>query len=152
MIWRWIPESLLVPVHNQAIMAAWHYGNFPTRRANGVPLRIPCLPWTLNNVVNKRDFSFTKFLDTPDNVLNELREWINRSFVAFRELQLSILMENFRPLFSRGCTQRDAHSEVIRRDGAGYHLSSGAQGGPDGKQAPLQAGPPDAVQTPLSEL
>jgi hypothetical protein len=152
MIWRWIPESLLVPVHNQAIMAAWHYGNFPTRRANGVPLRIPCLPWTLNNVVNKRDFSFTKFLDTPDNVLNELREWINRSFVAFRELQLSILIENFRPLFSRGCTQRDAHSEVIRRDGAGYHLSSGAQGGPDGKQAPLQAGPPDAVQTPLSEL
>jgi hypothetical protein len=40
----------------------------------------------------------------------------------------------------------------IRRDGAGYHLSSGAQGGPDGKQAPLQAGPPDAVQIPLSEL
>jgi hypothetical protein len=116
MIWRWIPGSLLVPVHNQAIMAAWHYGNFPTRRANGAPLRIPCLPWTLNSVVNKRDFSFTKFLDTPDNVQNELGEWINRSFVAFRELQLSILMENFRPLFSRGYTQRDVHSQVREED------------------------------------
>jgi hypothetical protein len=110
MIWRWIPRSLLVPVHNQAIMTAWHYSNFPTRR--GAPLRIPCLPWTLNGVVNKRGFSFTKFLDTPVNSPTELHEWINRSFVAFRELQLSILMENFRPLFNRGCTQRDGHSEV----------------------------------------
>ena len=33
-----------------------------------------------------------------------------------------------------------------------HHLSRGAQGGPDGKQAPLQAGPPDAVQPLLSEL
>src|SRR5262249_49047365 len=28
-ICRWIPGSLLVPVHNQAIIAAWHYRNFP---------------------------------------------------------------------------------------------------------------------------
>src|SRR5262249_29999952 len=108
-ICRWIPGSLLVPVHNQAIIAAWHYRNFPTRRANGVPLRIPCLPWTLNNVVNKRGFSFTKYLDTPVNFPTELHEWIHRSFIAFRELQLCILMENFRPLFNRGYTQRDGH-------------------------------------------
>ena len=116
MIWRWFPGSLLVPVHNQAIMTAWHYANFPTRRANDVPLRIPCLPGKLNGVVNKKGFSFAKFLDTPVNSPTELHEWINRSFVAFRELQLSILMENFRPLFNRGCTQRDVHSEV-RGDG-----------------------------------
>jgi hypothetical protein len=118
MIWRWIPRSLLVPVHNQAIMFVWHYSNFPTRR--GVPLRIPCLPSTLNGVVNKKAFSFTKFLDTPVNSPTELHESINRSFVAFRELQLSILMENFRPLFNRGCTQRDVHSEV-----RGDNLGSG---------------------------
>jgi hypothetical protein len=99
-------------------MAAWHYANFPTRRANGVPLRIPCLPWALNGVVNKKGFSFTKFLDAPVNTPTELHEWINRSFVAFRELQLSILMENFRPLFSRGRIQRDVHSEVLA-DGLG---------------------------------
>jgi hypothetical protein len=115
MIWRWFPGNL-VPVHNQAIMAAWHYGNFPTRRANGFPLRIPCLPWTLNSVVNKRGFSFSTFLDTPVNFPAELHEWINRSFVAFRELQLSILMENFRPLFSRGCTQGDVHLELREND------------------------------------
>lgn len=109
MIWRWIPGTLLVPVHNQAIMAAWHYRNFPTRRANGVPLRIPCLPWTVNNIVTKTGFSFARFLDTPVNFPTELHEWINRSFVAFRELQLCILMESFRPLFNRARTQRDEY-------------------------------------------
>jgi hypothetical protein len=112
MIWRWIPGSFLVPIHNQAIMTVWHYRNFPTRRANGVPLRIPSLPWKLNSVVSRKGFSFTKFLDTPVKFPTELHEWINRSFVAFRELQLSILMENFRPLFSRRCAQRDVHPEV----------------------------------------
>jgi hypothetical protein len=109
-IWQWFPDSLLVPIHNQAIMDAWHYGRFPSRRANGFPLRIPRLPWTLNSVVNKKGFSFTKFLETPVDAPTELHEWINRSFVAFRELQLSILMESFRPLFNRGCTQRDVYS------------------------------------------
>lgn len=102
LIWRQFPDNLLVPVHNQAVMAVWHYGNFPTRRANGVPLRIPCLPRTLNGVVDKKNFSFTKFLNTPANASTELHESINRSFVALRELQLCILMENFRPLFNLG--------------------------------------------------
>jgi hypothetical protein len=109
-IWRWFPDTLLVPVHNQAMMDAWHYGYFPSRRANGAPLRISCLPRTLNSLVDKKGFSFTKFLETPVNASTELHEWINRSFVAFRELQLSILMERFRPLFSRQCTQRELHS------------------------------------------
>jgi hypothetical protein len=108
-IWRSFPGSLLVPVHNQAIMSAWHYGNFPTRRANGVPLRIPCLPWTLNSVVNRKGFSFSKFLDTSVNFPTELHEWINRSFVTFRELQLSILMEDFRPLFNPRRTKQDTY-------------------------------------------
>lgn len=77
MIRRRFPGSLLIPVHNQAIMPVWHYGNFPTRRANGVPLRVPCLPWTL--IVNKKGFSFTKFLDMPINSSTELHERINLS-------------------------------------------------------------------------
>lgn len=113
MLWRWIPGSLLVPVHNQAIMAAWHYADFPTRRANGAPLRISCLPRKSNGVVNRRDFSFAKFLDTPANFSTELHEWINRSFVAFRELQLSILMENFRPLFNAEYAKGDERDARI---------------------------------------
>ena len=45
LIWRRFPDSLLVPVHNQAVMDVWQYGNFPTWRANGLILRIPFLPW-----------------------------------------------------------------------------------------------------------
>jgi hypothetical protein len=90
MICRRFPSSLLVPVHNQAIMTAWHYANFPTRRANGIPLRLSCLPWTLNGIVNKKGFSFAKSLETPVNVPTELHEWIIRSFVAFRELQRDV--------------------------------------------------------------
>lgn len=116
LIWRRFPDSLLVPVHNQAVMDVWHYANFPTRRANGFPLRIPCLRWTLSSAVNRKGFSFTKFLDTPVSSSTELHEWINRSFVALRELQLCVLMENFRPLFH---TQRDAHSATSENDEVG---------------------------------
>jgi hypothetical protein len=106
LICRRFPDSLLVPVHNQAVMDVWHYGNFPTRRANGRPLRITGLPWKLNGVVNKKGFSFVKFLNTPVNFPTELHEWINRSFIAVRGLQVCILMENFRPLFNRMRTER----------------------------------------------
>jgi hypothetical protein len=117
MIWRSFPKSLLIPVHNQAIMEVWHYSNFPTRRANGVPLRIPSLPRKLHGVVNKKDFSFTKIWDTPVNCSTELQEWVDRSFLAFRELQLCILMETFRPLFNPRRTQRDVHSGTQEVDG-----------------------------------
>ena len=110
MIWRSFPESLLIPVHNQAIMDVWHYGHFPTRRANGIPLRIPCLYRKLHGAVNKKDFSFTKVRGTPANFPADLHEWIDQTFLAFRELQLCILMENFRPLFNRRRTERDVHS------------------------------------------
>jgi hypothetical protein len=119
MIWRSFPGSLLFPVHNQAIMDVWHYSNFPTRRANGVPLRIPCLPRKLHGVVNKKGFSFAKVWDTPGNCSTELHEWIDRSFLAFRELQLCILMENFRPLFNPSRTQRNVHSGTREVDGLG---------------------------------
>jgi hypothetical protein len=119
MMWRSFPESLLIPVHNQAIMDVWHYSNFPTRRANGVPLRIPSLPRKLHGVVNKKGFSFTNILNTPVNFSTELQEWIDRSFLAFRELQLCILMENFRPLFNARRTQRDVHSGTQEVDGLG---------------------------------
>jgi hypothetical protein len=119
MIWRWFPDSLLIPVHNRAIMDVWHYGNFPTRRANGVPLRIPCLPRKLHGAVNKKGFSFTKVRDTPVNFPTELHEWIDRSFLAFRELQLCILMENFLPLFNRRRTQGDVHSGTLEADNLG---------------------------------
>jgi hypothetical protein len=118
-VWRRFSDSLLFPVHNQATMAVWHYGHFPTRHANGVPLRIPCLPWRLTGILKRRDFSFMKCLDTPVDFPTELYEWIGRSFLAFRELQLCILMENFRPLFTRGRIQRDARSGAQEADGPG---------------------------------
>jgi hypothetical protein len=100
-IWPQFSGSL-VPVHNRAIMTAWHYTNFPTRRANGFPLRLSCLPYTLNDIVKKKGFSFAKFLETPvNNFSTELHEWINRSFVTFRELQ------------------RDVHSVSLEMDSLG---------------------------------
>ena len=107
MLWRRFPDLTLVPVHNEAVATSWDGYSFPGRGANGIPLRIPRLPWTWNGVVNRNSFSFTKFLDTPVNFPTELHEWINRSFIAFRELQLSVLLEDFRPLFNgRAVEQR----------------------------------------------
>jgi hypothetical protein len=110
LLWRRFPDSLVVPVHNQAVMDVWQYGNFPTWRANSLLLRIPFLAWKLRGATNKKGFSFIKVLETPANFPTELNEWINRSFIALRELQVCILMENFRPLFNRMRTQRDVHS------------------------------------------
>jgi hypothetical protein len=127
-VWRRFPGSLLFPVHNQAIMAVWHYGHFPTRHANGVPLRIPCLPCKLTGAVNQKGFSFIKCLDAPVDFPTELYEWINRSFLAFRELQLCILMESFRPLFNRGRNPVQVRSgaqkvDELGREGAATDLS-----------------------------
>ena len=124
LIWRRFPDSLLVPVHNQAIMDVWQYGNFPTWRANSLLLRIPFLPWKLRGTINKKGFSFIKFLETPTSFPTELHEWINRSFIAFRELQVCVLMENFRPLFNRMRTQRDVHSRTqeVNELGKGFSV------------------------------
>jgi hypothetical protein len=99
MIWRRFPGIILVPVHNQAAMSSWDSDSFPTRRANGALLRISRAPWTSSAVVNRSGFSFTRFLESPASFSSELHQWINRSFVALRELQLCILMEDLRPLF-----------------------------------------------------
>jgi hypothetical protein len=106
MVWRRFPNMILVPVHNEAIITTWDGDRFPTRRANGVPLRIPRLPRMLNAVINRNSFSFTEFLYTSVNFPTEVHEWINRCFISFRELQLCILMEDFRPLFNRQRTHR----------------------------------------------
>jgi hypothetical protein len=108
MIVRRVPGSVVVPVHNEAIMSTWDRHSFPTRRANGSPLRIPRLPWTWSGVVSRNDFSFIKFLDQPVDFPTELHDWINRSFVAIRELQLGILVEDFRSLFNRRRAKPDA--------------------------------------------
>ncbi len=99
MIWRHFPGIIPVPVHNQATMSGWDGDSFPTRRAHGGPLRIARVPWTSNAVVNRSGFSFAQFLDTPNSFSTELHQWISRSFVAMRELQLRMLMEDLRPLF-----------------------------------------------------
>jgi hypothetical protein len=128
LIWRRFPDSLLVPVHNQAVMDVWQYGKFPIRRANSLLLRIPFLPWKLRGAINKKGFSFIKFLETPTNFPTELHEWVNRSFIAFRELQVCVLMENFRPLFNRMRTQRDVYSgtqevnELGKEAGTGFSV------------------------------
>jgi hypothetical protein len=119
LIWRRFPDSLLVPVHNQAVMDVWQYGNFPTWRANGLLLRIPFLPWKLRGAINKKGFSFRRFLETPASFPTELHEWIIRSFIAFRELQVCILMENFRPLFNRMRTERSVHSGTLEANALG---------------------------------
>jgi len=81
----------------------------------------------MRGAINKKGFSFIKFLETPANFPTELHEWINRSFIAFRELQVC-MMENFRPLFNSMRTQRDMHSgtqevnELEKGAGTGFSV------------------------------
>lgn len=99
---RLFPHSLLVPVHNEAT-AGLHDGGrlFPLSRANGAPMRIPRLSPVLNSIINRPGFSFAAFLRKPVAHPTEIHLWAGRAFVAFRELELRLRMEDFRALFRR---------------------------------------------------
>ncbi len=87
----------LVPVHNEQIASVQNYmENFPNPVAGERAVRIPVLSPFLKSIVDKPGFSFDDYLERQTGMRTELHEWIERTFVEFRELELRLLLRDLK--------------------------------------------------------
>jgi hypothetical protein len=96
---RWLAEASLLPVRNQLVAKGIPYsGSFHNGSAVSVPLEIPLLGASLKTLVDQQSFSFAQFWRTtpvslPVRLDDELRAWIKRIFLQFREIELWLMCE-----------------------------------------------------------
>lgn len=91
------PALRVIPVHNQALSGRHRFR--AKLLTQGVAMRLPALPQVLNAVIDRKGFSFARFLERPVVSPTELHLWINRILVDFRTLDLRLLFEQIRPVF-----------------------------------------------------
>jgi hypothetical protein len=96
---RWFAEASLLPVRNQLVAKGVPYSSgFPNESGVSVSLEIPLLPSSLKTLVEDRSFSFAEFWREnpsrlPARLDAELRGWIKRIFLQFREVELWLICE-----------------------------------------------------------
>lgn len=87
----------LVPVHNEQVASVQNYmESFPNPVASERAVRIPVLSPFLKLIVDKAGFSFDDYLERQTGMRTELHEWIERTFVEFRELELRLLLRDLK--------------------------------------------------------
>jgi len=97
---RWFAEASLLPVRNQLVAKGIPYcAAFPNESAVSVSLEIPLLGASLKTLVDRQSFSFAQFWRTtpvslPVRLDDELRAWIKRVFLQFREIELWLMCED----------------------------------------------------------
>src|SRR5580704_843144 len=97
---RWCAAAALLPVRNQLVARGIPYAtSFPNGSTVNVSLEIPLLGSALKPLVEQPSFSFTDFWRTtpvslPVRLDDELRAWIKRIFLQFREIELWLMCED----------------------------------------------------------
>ncbi len=86
---RQVPRTSLVTVDNEYIVR----GELPEAFATGKILRIGALPTFLKTYVDRLGFSFTEYLRHEKDTSTELHQWIRRNYFSFRELELSLILQ-----------------------------------------------------------
>src|SRR3569832_8986 len=82
-------RTTLVTVDNEYIVR----GELPEAFATGKILRIAALPTFLKTYVDRLSFSFTDYLRHEKDSSTELHQWIRRNYFSFRELELSLILQ-----------------------------------------------------------
>jgi hypothetical protein len=96
---RWFAEASLLPVRNQLVAKGIPYCEaFPNQSTVSVSLEMPVLGASLKTLVDQQSFSFAHFWRTtpvslPVRLDDELRAWIKRIFLQFREIELWLMCE-----------------------------------------------------------
>ena len=96
---RWCSEASLLPVRNQIVAKGIPYcAVFPNESSVSVSLEMPVLGSSLKPLVDQQTFSFAQFWRTtpislPARLDDELRAWIKRIFLQFREIELWLICE-----------------------------------------------------------
>ncbi len=103
------PSFTLVPVYNEIVAYGRDVRRAFVRRAVGLPaLQIPRLSPRLQSMIGQPPFSFAEFHAriSPDPLADDLEfefdGWLRRIFRQLRELELSILINDLRPVLAAG--------------------------------------------------
>jgi hypothetical protein len=97
---RWCAAASLLPVRNQLVARGIPYcATFPNESTVSVSLEIPVLGAALRTLLDQQSFSFARFWRTtpvalPARLDDELRAWIKRVFLQFREIELWLMCED----------------------------------------------------------
>jgi hypothetical protein len=89
MLGELIPKTALVVVENEHVVR----GELPAAMAQGRIVRIAALPAFLKTYVDRLNFSFTGYLRGEKDTSTELHQWIRRNYLSFRELELSLILQ-----------------------------------------------------------
>lgn len=84
-----IPHASLITVDNEYVVR----GELPAAMADGRLFRLPALPTFLKTYVDRLTFSFTGYLRQEQDSSTELHQWIRRNYLAFRELELRMILQ-----------------------------------------------------------
>jgi hypothetical protein len=86
---RQIPPSRLVVVDNEHVVR----GELPEAFGTGRVLRLSALPRFLRTYTDRLNFSFTGYLRQEKDSSSELHQWIRRNYFSFREIELSLILQ-----------------------------------------------------------
>jgi hypothetical protein len=99
---NWFPALTFVPIYNEAIARGRELGRMFTSNNHTIfPLQIAELPFGLQNLVDQPPFSFHDSLTPPSPLALkwELDGWVRRGWRQFRELELSLLLDELKSSF-----------------------------------------------------
>ena len=84
-----IPRASLIVVDNEYVVR----GELPEAMRHGRILRIAALPTFLKTYIDRLSFKFTGYLRNESDSSTELHQWIRRNYFRFRELELSLILQ-----------------------------------------------------------
>jgi hypothetical protein len=87
---RQIQRSALVTIDNEHVLR----GELHPEMSEGRMLHIAALPSFLRTYIDRQTFSFTDYLRQERDSSTELHQWIRRNYLSFRELELSLILQN----------------------------------------------------------
>lgn len=99
---RRFADLTIVPVLNEGVARGSHLREkFPSRGPLSLPIQVPQLSPSLRHIVETKPFSFSAFRrglssDVPQILEAELRSWVKRVVLQFRELELRLLLDRLR--------------------------------------------------------
>jgi hypothetical protein len=89
MLQQQIPPTALIAIDNEYVVR----GELPPAMAHGRVLRIAALPVFLKTYIDRLTFSFTSYLRNEKDTSTELHQWIRENYFSFRELELSLILQ-----------------------------------------------------------
>lgn len=89
MLSQQIPPANLITVDNEHVVR----GELPGAMADRRMFHLPALPTFLKTYIDRLTFSFTGYVRHEHDSSTELHQWIRGSYLAFRELELSMILQ-----------------------------------------------------------